>query len=541
MDEINSPPQQASNPAPLADDGFDLARVKKGRQLKGPELAKFSAWVVSQYETTSIRGICRKTGRSYGEIREILMANGVTLRPRGSRPGTPSTPGSHPGAGGSRMSGAASAGDVSHRNAELERILLVELKWSLLGFAKKIREHCAATGHPRTVHQSTVARWCAGRQPGPELAAAACHVLSQACARQILPESLGWSAAETDVAERALHYGDVEHAVRMLRRLWQLDAVPRSVTVRKMSLVPMPSAVEASVMLPDTEIAGYGQRRVSVADIELLDAQTDLFRRTDARHGGGQYGSVFAAFLAAHAVPLLEGSFNSQRGRLLYGSVADAVLTLAGMAYDDELPGLAQRYALQAMRLAQAIGDRGRLARGCVHQARLAAVRGVGREVLAHAHSAVAAAADEPALVRAYVAVTEARAWAYNGDGAQCRAAVERARAALDEARRGSGPRWLAWLDRPALEGQAAWALAMAGLAEESDKALNVAMGLPPERTRDRVELLLTGAELARLRGERAEWQELLAKARTAARRLKSQRLARRLAAAAEGGPSHIF
>ncbi|UFQ99796.1 transcriptional regulator [Streptomyces sp. Go40/10] len=388
---------------------------------------------------------------------------------------------------------------------------------------------------------STVSRWFAGAQPGPELAAAACYVLTRACKRLVTPESLGWSAEDTDVAEQALKYGDLSHAVRMLRRLWQMDAVPRSAAVRRMPFASSPSAVEALVMLPDTEIAGRGQRRVTMADIELLDAHTDLYGRTDARHGGGQFRSVFAAFLAAHAVPLLEGSFSAGRGRLLYGSVADAVLALASMAYDDQLPGLAQRYDLQAMRLAQAIGDRGRLARGCIHQARLAALRGDGREVLTHARSAVVAATGAPALVRAYVAVTEARAWAYNGDAAQCRAAVERARAAFDRAGRGPDPRWLAWLDRPELEAQAAWALAMAGLAEEGEEALTVAMGLPPERTRDSVELLITGAELARLRGDRAKWEELLGRAKTAAQNLKSRRLARRLADAAAGGPLHAF
>lgn len=439
------------------------------------------------------------------------------------------------------MSGAASVRGASQRNGDLERIVLDELKWSMSGFAKRIREHCAATGHPRSVSKSTVSRWCAGAQPGPELAAAACYILTRACKRQVTPEDLGWPSEDMGVAEQALQYGDLRHAVRMLRRLWQMDAVPKSTAVRRMPFASTPSAVEAMVMLPDTEVTGRGQRRVTLADIELLDAHTDLYGRTDARHGGGQFRSVFAAFLAAHAVPLLEGGFNAGRGRLLYGSVADAVLALASMAYDDELPGLAQRYDLQAMRLAQAIGDRGRLARGCIHQARLAAVRGDGREVLTHARSAVVAASGAPALVRAYVAVTEARAWAYNGDGAQCRAAVERARAAFDRAGRGSDPRWLAWLDRPELEGQAAWALAMAGLAEEGEEALKVAMGLPPERTRDSVELLITGAELARLRGDRAGWEESLARAKTATQYLKSRRLARRLADAAAGGPLHAF
>lgn len=432
-------------------------------------------------------------------------------------------------------------GTSKKRNGELERIVLEELRWSMSGFATRVRERCAATGHPRPVSKSTVSRWLAGAEPGPDLATAACYVLSRACRRPVTPDTLGWASEDTDIAEQALQYGDLGHAVRMLRRLWQMDASPRSTAVRRMPFTAAPSAVEALVMRPDTDLAGRGQQRVSVADIELLDAHTDLYGRTDARHGGGQFRSVFAGFLAAHAVPLLDGSFSAVRGRLLYGSVADAVLALASMAYDDQLPGLAQRYDLQAMRLAQAIGDRGRLARGCIHQARLAAVRGDGREVLTHARSAVVAATGAPALVRAYAAVTEARACAYNGDGAQCRAAVEQARAAFDRAGRGQDPRWLAWLDRPELEGQAAWALAMAGLAEEGENALKVAMGLPAERTRDSVELLITGAELARLRGNHTEWEELLARANSTAQHLKSRRLTRRLADAAEGGPLHAF
>lgn len=448
--------------------------------------------------------------------------------------------GGPPDLGDNRVSKAASR-CASKRNGELERIVLHELKWSISGFAKRIRERCAATGRPRAVSTSTVSRWFAGAEPGPDLAAAACYVLTRACEHQVTPESLGWPSEDMDVAEQAVQYGDLMHAVRMLRRLWQMDSVPRSAAVRRMPFAATPSAVEALVMRPDTEITGRGQRRVTVADIELLDAHTDLYGRTDARHGGGQFRSVFAAFLAAHAVPLLEGGFNNVRGRLLYGSVADAVLALASMAYDDQLPGLAQRYDLQAMRLAQAIGDRGRLARGCIHQARLAAMRGDGREVLTHTRSAAIAATGGPALVRAYVAVTEARAWAYNDDGAQCRSAVERARAAFDKAGRGADPRWLKWLDRPELEGQAAWALVMAGLVGEGEQALMVAMGLPPERTRDSVELLITGAELARLRGDQAGWEESLAMAKLAAQHLKSRRLARRLEDAAEGSPLRAF
>ncbi len=193
------------------------------------------------------------------------------------------------------------------------------------------------------------------------------------------------------------------------------------------------------------------------------------------------------------------------------------------------------------MRLAQAVGDRGRLARGYIHQARLAAARGERADVLTHARSAVFASDGAPPLVRAYAAVTEARAWALNGSPDQTQAAVGRARDAFNRANAGTGPRWLLWLDRPELEGQAAWALAMAGLVVPGAAALQAALDMPEERTRDNVELLITGAELARLQGDDAERAALMKRAVEASRHLKSRRLADRLARATEGQPLHDF
>jgi hypothetical protein len=303
----------------------------------------------------------------------------------------------------------------------------------------------------------------------------------------------------------------------------------------------VPVLHEALVMVPDADTAGRGHRQVSAADVELLELHTDLYGWLDARHGGGRFRSVFAAFLDLHVTPLLHGAFSARRGRRLYGSVADAVFALASMANDDQLPGLAQRYDLQAIRLAQAVGDRGRLARGYIHQARLAAALGAGGDVLTHARSAVFAAVNAPPLVRAYAAITEARAWALNKSPEQTQAAVGRARDVFNRASAETSPRWLRWLDRPELEGQAAWALAMAGLVLPGTQALQAALDMPEERTRDNVELLITGAELARLRGDDADRALLMKRAAEASRHLKSRRLANRLARATEGQPLHDF
>lgn len=398
-------------------------------------------------------------------------------------------------------------------------------------------------GLPHTVSPSTVSRWCKNNAtPGAELAAAVCHVLSTALRQHVTPESLGWSSDTTQVAAESLEYRDVAHAVRMLSKLWALDSLRRRSVVKSAfsaSVFGLASR-EALVMPPDTAISGHGQYKVSAADIDLLDDHTRLYGKLDAQYGGGKFRSVFASFLDMHATPMLNGSFSSRTGNRLYGSVVDAVLTVASMAYDDQLPGLAQRYDLQALRLAQAIGDRGRITRVHIHQARLAATQGGREDVLAHARSAVLAAEGAPLLVRAYAAVTEARAWALNGSPDQVLDAVSRARELFSRARPSTSPAWLEWFDRPELEGQAAWALAMASLAEAGTQALKET-AMPPKRTRDSVELLITGAELARLRGDVAEHVALTKRASLLSQHLVSRRLTERIGRLISGKTLHDF
>ncbi len=417
------------------------------------------------------------------------------------------------------------------------------LDWSISGFARRVAARCEATRLPYAVVPSTVSRWCKGATPNDDLAAAACHVLSAALHRIVTPETLGWPSGTGAVAAQSLEYLDVPHAVRMLSKLWSLDAMRRR-NVVKSAFSPTvfgPASREALVMPADADIDGRGQRKVTVADIELLDEQTRLYGKLDSQHGGGKFRSVFASMMDTHATPMLNGAFSARTGRRLYGSVVDAVLAMASMAYDDQLPGLAQRYDLQAMRLAQAIGDRARITRVHIHQVRLAASQGGRGDVLAHARSAVLAAEGAPPLVKAYACVTEARAWALNGRPDHVVAAVNQAREFFARARSSTSPTSLEWFDRRELESQAAWAFVVAGMADQGAQALKEASALPSVRTRDTLELLITEAELARLRGESAEHAAVTKRAIQVSQHLMSRRLTERLDHLKAGVPLRGF
>jgi len=428
------------------------------------------------------------------------------------------------------------------RNALLLKHLQA-LDWSISGFARRIAARCEATGLPYRVVPSTVSRWCKGAVPGDDLAVAACHVLSSALHRVVTPESLGWPSDMGLFAAQSLEYLDVSHAVRMLSKLWALDSMRRRDVV-KSAFSPSvfgPASRQALVMPADDVIRGHGHKRVTAADIDLLDEQTRLYGRLDSQHGGGKFRGVFASMMDTHATPMLNGGFSTRTGRRLYGSVVDAVLAMASMAYDDQLPGLAQRYDLQAMRLAQAIGDRSRVARVHIHQARLAATQGGRADVLAHARSAVLAAEGASALVRAYAYVTEARAWALNDRPDQVAVVVRRAREFFARTEGSIGPAWLEWFDLRELEGQVAWAFAMAGLVEQGMQALKVASAISSDRTRDTVELLITEAELARLRGDVPAQAAAARRASRASQLLMSRRLSERLEHLNSGRPLRGF
>ncbi|WP_228396066.1 hypothetical protein [Streptomyces sp. RB17] len=84
----------------------------------------------------------------------------------------------------------------------------------------------------------------------------------------------------------------------------------------------------------------------------------DMFARLDDQFGGDHARRSVIQYLSAEVVPLLRGSYSDAVGRALYSTVAEATLLAGWMSYDACHRGLAQRYFLQALRLAQDANDR---------------------------------------------------------------------------------------------------------------------------------------------------------------------------------------
>ena len=102
---------------------------------------------------------------------------------------------------------------------------------------------------------------------------------------------------------------------------------------------------------------GPGQR-VTGGDIAALRSVGELFRTLDHAYGGGHARQALVRYLEHEAEPMLRGTYGEQTGRRLFAAAADLTRLAGWTSYDIAAHGLAQRYFVQALRLAQAAGDR---------------------------------------------------------------------------------------------------------------------------------------------------------------------------------------
>ncbi|MFH8615120.1 hypothetical protein ACH4E8_08590 [Streptomyces sp. NPDC017979] len=106
-----------------------------------------------------------------------------------------------------------------------------------------------------------------------------------------------------------------------------------------------------------TVAAGDGPR-VGLADVAMIKSTADMFAQLDDRFGGDHARQSLIQYLSRDVAPLLSGQYTQAVGRALFAAVAEATLLAGWMSYDACHHGLAQRYFVHALRLAQDGDDR---------------------------------------------------------------------------------------------------------------------------------------------------------------------------------------
>ncbi|MFJ8857257.1 regulator [Streptomyces sp. NPDC102451] len=197
---------------------------------------------------------------------------------------------------------------------------------------------------------------------------------------------------------------------------------------------------------------GTGQR-VGSGDVAALRSVGELFRTLDNAYGGGHARQALVRYLEHEAEPMLRGSYGETMGRRLFSAAADLTRLAGWTSYDIAAHGLAQRYFVQALRLAQAAGDRAYGAFVLITMSRQAVYLGHGREAVQLARVAQQGiGSSAPPVVMALMHSVEARGHGVLGENRQCVAALVRAERALGISRPGDDvPYWARYFDEAQL------------------------------------------------------------------------------------------
>jgi transcriptional regulator with XRE-family HTH domain len=95
--------------------------------------------------------------------------------------------------------------------------------------------------------------------------------------------------------------------------------------------------------------------KVSSEEVASIRRTFEMFQEMDVMRGGGFARSRLTDFFTAHVVPLLrENDPETEAGRVLYEAASEQLYLLGWMAFDNGEHVVAQRYLIQALRLAEA-------------------------------------------------------------------------------------------------------------------------------------------------------------------------------------------
>jgi hypothetical protein len=196
---------------------------------------------------------------------------------------------------------------------------------------------------------------------------------------------------------------------------------------------------------------------VGLGEVQAIRETVRLFLGLDFRYGGGHARTALAQFFEHTVMPLLSRNYSADVGKELFAAAAEAAELLGWTAYDLGQHGLAQRYLIQSLRLAQAGNDRtlsARVMASLSHQANYLGHYQAAAQ-LARAAQEGARSTVTPAVMAMFLAM-EARALAGAGDARATSSVLCEAELAFARSDPANEPQWIAYFDAAELAGEAA-------------------------------------------------------------------------------------
>ncbi len=368
-----------------------------------------------------------------------------------------------------------------------------------MGPRRALAERRKAVGHSQQrlaellgVHRSTVFRWEAGlKDPVPRLR----PVLARALAVSIdeldrllstvsdvdsarsgpvagrplqrLPQHAGRRAGESDLGLSYLV--DIRATVAVLAELGRNDVDRRDFLRRAAFVAGASVAPSRDWLLEALDATTHPGRRPRLGHEQLLAIRRTfaMFYEADVMHGGGHARHTHAQYVTEHILPLLDDvDPETDVGSELFTAASEHTYLLGWMACDDGRHALAQRYLIQALRLARASGDiplgslilaaMSEQARMLDHPKEALHLAAAGRLAMTTTQPGHDPAPTPSHACTAALWALEARAHALMGEHKDAAYAVIQSQAAFEKTRPDKEPEWARCIDTAYLGGQ--WA-----------------------------------------------------------------------------------
>ncbi|MEU3972199.1 transcriptional regulator [Streptomyces bacillaris] len=305
-----------------------------------------------------------------------------------------------------------------------------------------------------TPDATNVRRWLQGTTPrDPMLQRVIADVFSDICGYRVTTYDLGFG--ESPDLDRPLAYSpSFRETVESVTELGRADMD------RRKFLAASPFVAAAGVgpsrdwLLNVLDQEPEPGPRVRLEDVTNVRNMFGHFQEMDVMQGGGSGRLVLTAYMNEHVYPLLRRTHTAEVRSALCGAAAEQTYLLGWMAFDNGEHGTAQRYLIQALRLAEESGDvplGAHVLAGMADQATLLGNPTEGRR-LAQAGRHGLRNAESPACLADLWAL-EARALAVLGDKRGTARAVIKSEAAFARAT-GDRPEWAKFIDGAYLHGE---------------------------------------------------------------------------------------
>ncbi|MGW6258533.1 hypothetical protein [Streptomyces sp. NPDC055085] len=341
---------------------------------------------------------------------------------------------------------------MADQNAGLAA-LMQEAGLSHKSLARAVVAVAARSGEVIPCDHTYVTRWLKGSIPRGNTPRLIADAIGLKLGRQLTLDDVGMGRAAVSAVqpELGLEFADrPETTAETVADLWRADLADAQALVRAQpdSAAWNAASLRWIVAPPDGELGRAGNRSIGAVDVDMVRSTADAFSMLDGKFGGGHARRALIQYLHTDVRPMLDGKYSDDVGKELHSAVAEALLLAGWMSYDSGLHGIAQRYLIQALRMAQAAGDRllgGSVLSAMSHQATFLG-RYQDAATLARAAYMGPGGILGPTMAAQFHAM-EARALARLGDERGCDLALAEAELRLSQRTPDSDPPYIAYFD----------------------------------------------------------------------------------------------